>query len=78
LSRYGRSVGEPPRELLVPPGDEAALSAALNVLLNSENTRKGLAARTPEILGRLSIEKIGDMWEQLIRLATEQRKRSAQ
>lgn len=51
--------------LLVPPGDVASLTAALDRLMSDANLRQRFAERAVESRERFSIEKIAGMWEEL-------------
>jgi glycosyltransferase involved in cell wall biosynthesis len=52
--------------VLVPPRDTSALAKALDRLMGDEHERKRLAARAPEVVERFAINKIMDMWEQIL------------
>ena len=51
--------------ILVPPGDVVALTAALDRLMGNAVLRTRFAARSIEVRGRFSIERIAGMWEKL-------------
>jgi glycosyltransferase involved in cell wall biosynthesis len=51
--------------LLVPLGDVAALTAALERVISDVNLRLRLATRAVETRERFSIERIAGMWEAL-------------
>lgn len=51
--------------LLVPDGDVAALEAALDRLMGSEEERRRLAARAPEVVTRFDAGQVLATWEQL-------------
>jgi glycosyltransferase involved in cell wall biosynthesis len=51
--------------LIVPPGDVAALSAALDKIMGDDLLRLGFAERAIEVRERFSIEKMAGLWEQL-------------
>lgn len=51
--------------LLVPPGDVAALEAALDSLMGDTDLRKRFAERAVEARERFSMERIAGMWEEL-------------
>lgn len=52
--------------VLVPPGDVAALAAALEALMQSEQRRATLAARAPEVMERFAVAKVMATWEAII------------
>lgn len=52
--------------VLVPAGDAAALTAALDRLMRDGAERRRLAARAPEVLGRFAAEGILARWEALL------------
>lgn len=51
--------------LLVPPGDVAGLTAALDRLMGDAALRKQFAERAVEVRERFSMERIAGMWEEL-------------
>lgn len=51
--------------LLVPPGDVASLTAALNRLMSDAALRQRFAERAVEAKERFSMERIAGMWEEL-------------
>ena len=51
--------------LLVPPGDVAELTAALDRLMSDALTRQCFAERAVEVRERFSMERIAGMWEKL-------------
>ena len=51
--------------LLVPPGDVAELTAALDRLMSDALTRQRFAERAVEVRERFSMERIAGMWEKL-------------
>jgi glycosyltransferase involved in cell wall biosynthesis len=51
--------------LLVPPGDVAALTAALDQLMGDADLRQRFAERAVEARDRFSMERIAGMWEEL-------------
>ena len=51
--------------LLVPPGDVAELTAALDRLMSDASTRQCFAERAVEVRERFSMERIAGMWEKL-------------
>jgi glycosyltransferase involved in cell wall biosynthesis len=53
--------------ILVPPGDVAALNAALDRLMGDATLRQQFAERAVEVRRRFSIERIAGMWEDLFK-----------
>jgi GalNAc-alpha-(1->4)-GalNAc-alpha-(1->3)-diNAcBac-PP-undecaprenol alpha-1,4-N-acetyl-D-galactosaminyltransferase len=52
--------------MLIPPGDVAALSTAMENLMEDEKERNRLARRAIEISARFNLEKVMNMWETLL------------
>ena len=52
--------------ILVPPEDTEALSAAMEKLIHEPEARDHLALHAPEIVQRLGLEKVMEMWETVI------------
>lgn len=52
--------------LIVPPDDVDALSAAIEELVRDASLRARLADAAPEILDRLSLERVGGEWKTLL------------
>lgn len=52
--------------LLVPPGDIAALGAAMTLLMDDEPRRRAMSASAPEVLERFSLNDFLDSWEKLL------------
>ena len=52
--------------ILVPPQDDKALAAALDRLMGDEAERKRLAGRAPEVVERFGVERVMNMWEELV------------
>ncbi|MDT7540222.1 MAG: hypothetical protein QOE33_126 [Acidobacteriota bacterium] len=52
--------------MLVPPGDEQAMAAAFDRLMEDDAERGRLAAKAPEVAERFGAEKVMGMWEELI------------
>jgi len=59
--------------LLVPNGDEAALTVAMDRLMSDEGKRRRLAARAAEIVERFSLEKIMGEWESMLEETLKER-----
>lgn len=55
--------------VIVPPGDRAALAAALVTLMTDEAKRRSLGQRAPEVLTRFSHVRVLELWEEAIRRA---------
>jgi GalNAc-alpha-(1->4)-GalNAc-alpha-(1->3)-diNAcBac-PP-undecaprenol alpha-1,4-N-acetyl-D-galactosaminyltransferase len=51
--------------VLVPNGDQGALSAAMATLMRDERTRAAYAQRAPEVLDRFGVERIMRLWDDL-------------
>lgn len=58
--------------LLVPPGDVASLTAALERLMSHADLRQRFAERAVKARERFSIEKIAGMWEELFEEVTRE------
>ena len=52
--------------ILVPPGDERALAATMDRLMDDVSERERLAARAPEVVERFGVEKVMGMWETVL------------
>lgn len=52
--------------LLVPPGDVAALAGGLAEMLGNAELRHRLAQRAPEVLERFSLQRVLEMWDQVL------------
>lgn len=52
--------------VLVPPQDVPALAATLERLMEDEAERRRLAAMAPQVLKRFGMEKVMNMWSQLV------------
>ena len=52
--------------VLVPPGDEEALAAAMRRLMADEAERRRLGGRAVEVLERFSLDAVMDKWDALI------------
>ncbi len=52
--------------VIVPPDDVESLAKELGRLMGSEEERKRLADRAPEVVERFSIERVLGMWDELI------------
>jgi len=63
--------------LLVVPQDPDALARGMAALMSDPCRREALSRRGPEVLSRLSPEKIADAWEKLIDQAIPRSKPSA-
>jgi glycosyltransferase involved in cell wall biosynthesis len=53
--------------VLVPPEDAEALAAAMGWLMSDQSERNRLAASAVEVRERFGLEKVMDMWEELLR-----------
>lgn len=62
--------------LLAPPGDVGALAEALSALMGDDVRRRAMAARAPEVLERFGLEKVLDMWEELLMHVAKQGSRA--
>ncbi|HXD32571.1 MAG TPA: glycosyltransferase family 4 protein [Pyrinomonadaceae bacterium] len=51
--------------LLVPTGEIAAISAAMDRLMSNPSLRRSMAARAPEVLERFGVDRIISRWEEL-------------
>jgi len=52
--------------ILVPPQNDKAMAAALDRLMGDEAERKRLAERAPEVAERFGVERVMNMWEELV------------
>ncbi len=52
--------------ILVPPRDAEAMATALDRLMGDEAERQRLAAKAPEVVERFGVERVMNMWEELI------------
>ena len=52
--------------VLVPPNDVDALTTAMDRLMANPAERQRLGARAVEVVDRFSIEKIMNMWDELV------------
>lgn len=59
--------------ILVPSEDMLALATAMDSLMSDEQKRQHLAAHTPEVKERFSLEKIAEKWEELLQQIVEDR-----
>jgi GalNAc-alpha-(1->4)-GalNAc-alpha-(1->3)-diNAcBac-PP-undecaprenol alpha-1,4-N-acetyl-D-galactosaminyltransferase len=53
--------------LLVPPGDEQALSRSIERLMMDDAERRRLGARAREVVDRFSVEAVLRMWNRMFR-----------
>lgn len=60
--------------LLVPDGDAAALTSALDRVMSDDTLRRSLAARAAEARERFSIDRITKMWESLFEEVRSERR----
>jgi GalNAc-alpha-(1->4)-GalNAc-alpha-(1->3)-diNAcBac-PP-undecaprenol alpha-1,4-N-acetyl-D-galactosaminyltransferase len=57
--------------ILVPPGNISALTGAMDRLLANEVERKRLAQNASAVLERFALEKIMDIWEEMLQEVTQ-------
>lgn len=59
--------------LLVPPEDAPALAAAMARLMSDADLRRRLAARAPQVLDRFGVERVVDLWEDVLQEVQQNR-----
>jgi GalNAc-alpha-(1->4)-GalNAc-alpha-(1->3)-diNAcBac-PP-undecaprenol alpha-1,4-N-acetyl-D-galactosaminyltransferase len=60
--------------ILVPAGDVDALAVAMSSLMANPQECRRLAARAPQVLDRFGVQKVMEMWENVIREALQERR----